>query len=70
MAQQIAAEGYSKEATDEYGNPHTLHIDAESNFTVHKHSGEVGDDDICPYCNDDVDYGHGIEYDGPAFPER
>jgi len=70
MAQKATVEGYSKEVTNQYGDAHTLHIDGGSNYTVHKHSGKVGEDDICPYCNDDVDYGHGIEYDGPAFPKR
>ncbi len=73
MARESVPEGvtgYNQTVTNEYGNPFTLHINKDSGGTVHKHSGEPGEDNICPFCNDDVDYGHGITYEGPSFPSN
>jgi len=48
-----------KTVTDEYGNPHVLHINKDTGGTVHKHSDEFSG--MCPYCQPDIDYGMGID---------
>ena len=59
-------QGHTQIVTDAYGNEHALHINEETGGTVVKHKDKHNE--ICPFCNDDQDYGFGVQYKGEAFP--